>query len=177
MSVPAVEDAPLPEPVRPRLVPAPAPALLPVAAGPRHSRPAPVALAVIRSRDASLRPADDEPRPTPPADPDDLVRSLAAAIVEVVRGARPAAQLARWLAPGVLVDLRERGALAALVHQGDAAAPLGRAPRVRRVLTRRVDEHTVEAVAIVDDHRRVRAMALRLENHRAAWRVCALEVG
>lgn len=166
-----------PELPRIRWVSAPDPARLPAADGVRHTRAPLLSTAVLRAQDLSLRAVDDEPRPAPAGEPDELVRSLAAAIVEVVRGARPAAQLARWLAPGVLVELRRRGALAALLLEGAAAEPLCRAPRVRRVLVQRLDEHVVEAVAVVDDHHRVRAMALRLENHRSSWRVAALEIG
>jgi hypothetical protein len=54
---------------------------------------------------------------------------------------------------------------------------LTRAPAVRGVRACVLHEHLVEATAVVDDGRRVRAIALRLETHRGAWRATALEVG
>ncbi len=117
--------------------------------------------------------ADDERGAVPTTDPSLVVRRLAGASVEVIAGRRPAGQLARWLAPAVLDVLRTR---AVLTHRA-AVQALTRPPTVRGVRVCAVHEHTVEASAVVDDGRRVRAIALRLETHRGAWRATALEVG
>ena len=55
--------------------------------------------------------------------------------------------------------------------------PLTRAPAVRGVRVCTLHEHLVEATAVVDDGLRTRAVALRLETHRGAWRATALELG
>ena len=48
---------------------------------------------------------------------------------------------------------------------------------IRRARACRVDAHVLEASLVADDGVRVRAVALRLEAHRGAWRVTALEIG
>lgn len=161
---------------RVRLVPAPPPARVRRATTPVGGPPPTLAerLRVLKADDRSLEPDEaDEPRGQAPAeDPTLVVRRLAGASVEVIVGRRPAAQLARWLAPGVLDALRARAA----VTRGAMPAAT-RAATVRGVRVCALHEHLVEATAVVDDGRRVRAIALRLETHRGAWRATALEVG
>jgi len=100
-----------------------------------------------------------------------IAQVLCGALVEVCLGARAAGQLARWLAPGVLAQLRERA------HLSSVAAPRAhRSPVVRRLVMCPLDQ-AIEVAAAVDDSRRTRAVALRLEPHRDAWRVTALELG
>ncbi len=161
---------------RVRLLPAPPPARVRTATTLVGGPPPTLAerLDVLKADDRSLDTDEaDEPRGQAPAeDPTLVVRRLAGACVEVIIGRRPAAQLARWLAPGVLDALRARAA----VTRG-AVPPLTRAAAVRGVRVCAVHEHLVEGTAVVDDGRRVRAIALRLETHRGAWRATALEVG
>jgi len=168
--------APIAEPPRIRLVPGPPPARVRPVTMPAGGPPPTLAerLHVLKADDRCLDPDDaDEPRgPVPGLDPSLLARRLAGASVEVVLGRRPAAQLARWLAPGVLDALRTR----AVVTRG-AVPPPTRAPAVRGVRVCALHEHLVEASAVVDDGRRTRAVALRLETHRGAWRATALELG
>lgn len=164
------------EPLQIRLVPAPPPARVRPATTPTGGPPPTLAerLHVLKADDRCLDPDDaDEPRgAVPEVDPSLLARRLAGASVEVVLGRRPAAQLARWLTPGVLDALRTRAA----VTRG-AVPPLTRAPAVRGVRVCALHEHLVEATAVVDDGLRTRAVALRLESHRGAWRATALELG
>ncbi|MFP3714420.1 Rv3235 family protein [Puerhibacterium sp. TATVAM-FAB25] len=116
-----------------------------------------------------------EPEPLP--DPTAMCCSVVRAAVEVLRGDRGAAQLARWVTPVVLDQLAER---ARLLHDAVAAGRLpatlrGRPVRVRRVrLERRGD--TAEATVVLDDDGRVRAAAVRLEARRGQWRVAVLEI-
>ncbi|WP_201308940.1 Rv3235 family protein [Puerhibacterium puerhi] len=115
--------------------------------------------------------------PAPLPDPTALCCSVVRAAVEVLRGDRGVAQLARWVTPVVLDQLGER---ARLVHDAAAAghAPAalrGRPVRVRRVrLERRGD--SAEATVVLDDAGRVRAAAVRLEAWRGQWRVAVLEI-
>ncbi|QGQ18914.1 energy transducer TonB [Cellulomonas sp. JZ18] len=157
-----------------RLVPA-----LPVAPGPRAEArltpPPPVAervRLVASDRALVVESADEGPGPAPDVDATRFAHGVGLACVEVVLGRRPAAQLARWLTPGVLVAVQERAALTRR-----AAGPAAARARVRRVRVCQLDDRTAEACLVVDDGSRVRAVALRLEAHRAAWRVTTLEIG
>ncbi|QHT56290.1 hypothetical protein GXP71_09510 [Cellulomonas sp. H30R-01] len=146
------------------------------ATGPRHVVPPTVAhrLDVLRVQDRSpvLDAADEDRGAVPAHDPGVLAGRIALATVEVLGGRRPIGQLARWLTPGVLDALQVRAALTLRVRGAS-----GRAPQVRRVRTSAVDEHTLEAGVVVEDGAVVRAVALRLETHRGAWRATVLEVG
>ncbi|TQL03716.1 Rv3235 family protein [Cellulomonas sp. SLBN-39] len=160
---------------RVRMVPDLAPAAVPVASPPVAPTTLGRRVQVLRAADRTVvvDAADEERGPVPTADPALLTRRVGLACVEVALGRRPVAQLARWLAPGVLEQVRVRAALAARA----GARPATHAPRARRVRACAVDEHTVEACLVVDDGTRVRAVALRLESHRGSWQVTTLEIG
>lgn len=160
---------------RVRMVPDLAPAAVPVAPPPVAPTTLGRRVQVLRAADRTVvvDAADEERGPVPTADPALLTRRVGLACVEVTLGRRPVAQLARWLAPGVLEQVRVRAALAARA----GARPATHAPRARRVRACAVDEHTVEACLVVDDGTRVRAVALRLESHRGSWQVTTLEIG
>lgn len=161
---------------RARLVRAAEPAAPARATGPRHVVPPTVAhrLDVLRAQDRSpvLDAADEDRGAVPAHDPGVLAGRIALATVEVLGGRRPIGQLARWLTPGVLDALQVRAAVTLRVR-----GTSGRAPQVRRVRTSAVDEHTLEAGVVVEDGAVVRAVALRLETHRGAWRATVLEIG
>ena len=116
---------------------------------------------------------DDDRGAAPTADPGRFAHGVGLACVEVTLGRRPAAQLARWVGPGVLEMLQQR---ADLVRRSGIRTH-ARRPAARRVRVCAVDAHTTEACLVVDDGARVRAVALRLEAHRGAWRVTQLEIG
>lgn len=159
-----------------RLVPAPGP-LRPVPA------PAPTAPPLLRVRARRSAEAlgwqvdaeehDDERGAVPGTDAGRFAHGVGLACVEVVLGRRPAAQLARWVAPHVLDSLQ---ASAELVRRAGVLTH-ARRPAARRVRVCPVDRHTAEVCLVVDDGVRVRAVALRLEAHRGAWRVATLEIG
>lgn len=176
MSAVAGQEITRPRRIRARLVPASAGRpTIGRAAGAAH-RPAPTLherIEVLRAVDTVLRPDEDGTPEVPTQNAARLALSLAAAFVEVVRGTRPASQLARWLAPGVLAGLRERTALTACTDQRVA---LVRPSAVRRLIAN-PSGSAVEVSAAVDDGVRVRAVAFRLEAHRGLWRVTALEIG
>ncbi|WP_129339804.1 Rv3235 family protein [Cellulomonas endophytica] len=146
-------------------------------------RPAPPALPdrvrALRTRDASFEAEvlDADDVPVPEADPARTAGTLARAVVEVLAGTRPVAQLARWLAPGVYEELRVRTGLTLGVAGRGPVTSAGTRPAVRRVRVVPVDERSVEATVVVDQGTRVRAAALRLDAHRGQWRVTALELG
>jgi len=157
-----------------RLVPAPAP--VPTAVAPRPATPPLLAERVRRLVAADRAPVvepDGERGAAPGTDAGRFAHGVGLACVEVVLGRRPAAQLARWVAPAVLELLHDR---ADLVRRAGVLAH-ARRPAARRVRVCRVDAHTAEACLVVDDGVRVRAVALRLEAHRGTWRVTTLEIG
>jgi hypothetical protein len=117
-----------------------------------------------------------EPDPTLP-DPTAQVCRVVRAAVEVLRGERPAAQLARWVTPQVYDQLLERGRLMREAQQSRAPRPKAHAATVRRVRMVRLGTSSAEATVILHDEGRVRAAAVRLEARRGVWRVAVLEIG
>ncbi|WP_456788010.1 Rv3235 family protein [Cellulomonas sp. P5_C5] len=161
-----------------RLVPAVDPPVVEEATGPAHTVPDTAAgrIAVLRVTDRSLvMEADDtDARTLPDGDPSAVARAVGLASLEVLAGRRSVAQLARWLTPGVYETLQVRAGLTQRVLGTSGGT---RPPVVRRARACRVDPHVLEASLVADDGVRVRAVALRLEGHRGAWRVTALEIG
>lgn len=94
---------------------------------------------------------------------------LAQAVVEILAGRRPAGQVLRWTDR----DVFERIAASA---PGRAERVGGSPVRVRRVRVSTSMDGTVEAVAVVDDGTRCRALALRLEALQRRWLCTALEI-
>jgi len=168
----------LPRRPRARLVPALPPPAVEEAAGPGQAVPltASARIAVLRASDRSpmAEVDDDEPGPVPDGDPAVVARTIALAALEVLTGRRSAAQLARWLTPGVLDSLQVRAGLTQRVLGGVGT---GRPPMIRRARACRVGPLVLEASVVADDGERVRAVAVRLEGHRGAWRATALEIG
>ena len=133
----------------------------------------------LRLRPAGDQPADAffAPQPTPSGalpDPGPVVAGVVQAVVEVLSGARPAAQLLRWLSADVYAGVQRRAALAARMR---GRRPLARRATVRRVVLSSPRDGVAEAAVVVQDGQRVRAVALRLEGLDGRWRVTALEVG
>ena len=168
------------EPLRVRLVPCLAPAPRPTPTGTVSVRPPAIEDRILARRRESLAAeraarSDQASRgPVPSVDPTSTCCSLALAAIEALAGTRPVAQLARWLAPSVYDALAARSALSVRVLGTPGSA---RRPEVRRVRVFRLGEHIAEATVIVDDGRRVRALAVRLESWRGSWRAAALEIG
>ncbi|WP_147917954.1 Rv3235 family protein [Ruania zhangjianzhongii] len=106
-------------------------------------------------------------------DPQTWAGTVARACVEALRGIRPAAQLHRWLDPEVFTALHRRAALAARVRRH----PLRRrVVRIRRVRPCRVAPGVWEAAVVLVDGSRVRAAAVRIEEHRGHWRATAMQI-
>jgi hypothetical protein len=105
------------------------------------------------------------------------VARLSRAAVEVQLGARPIAQLRRWLSDEVFDDLQRatgrRSARVAEPQRRSASRP----PRVvlRTVRTCEVGDGAVEGCAVVDDGQRAWALVLRLEGADGRWRCTALQ--
>ncbi len=101
--------------------------------------------------------------------------SMVQAVVEVLAGTRPPAQLTRWLAVDVLAAVHRRAALATRIRRGRAVPQRSAVVRAVRLCSPR--DGVAEAAVVVTGDDRVRAVALRLEGLDGRWRVTALEIG
>ncbi|MFE5341166.1 Rv3235 family protein [Isoptericola sp. NPDC056578] len=126
-------------------------------------------------QDLTARPLR-EAAPAPLPDPTAQCCTVVRAAIEVLRGERPAAQLARWVTPQVRDQLAERARIG-LAHAPLRDAAHHRPVQVRRVRLVRLGDDVAEATVVLDDDGRVRAAAVRLEARRGAWRVAVLEIG
>lgn len=129
-------------------------------------------------------PARDESGIRPPAelgDPTALCCAVAHAAIESLRGIRPLTQLARSVSPEIFDALYARAQVRAAARRLTGAAPTGQErqlrSRVRRARVVRIAPGIAEATVVVDDVDRVRAAAVRVEEHRGRWRVVVLEIG
>jgi len=118
-------------------------------------------------------------------DPGRLAGAVVLAAVDVLRGTRPLAQLARWLTPEMFEQLATRRdvcgprpAGSAARTSGPAGAPERRRPAtVRSVRVCRISARVAEVSVVLHDGERVRAAAARLVAHRQHWRVAVLQIG
>lgn len=167
-----------PPPPRVRMVPLPPAAVGLDADGPAHLVPPSLGrrLRILRATDRSpvLDAADEDRGRSPEGDVVAMAGLIAQATVEVLGGRRSPGQLARWVTPGVYESVHQRAALTVRVL--GTRGPT-RPPAVRRVRVCSIDAHAHEATVVVEDGTQVRAVALRIESHRGAWRATAVEVG
>lgn len=110
--------------------------------------------------------------------PTRLVCAITNAAIEAFQGVRPVHQLLSWVSPEVYEMLSAR----AQVHASRATSPaphgaLQQTVRVLRTRVMRVSAIAAEATVVIHDGTRVRAAALRVEEHRGRWQVTALEIG
>ncbi|CAM3575383.1 Rv3235 family protein [Occultella aeris] len=100
--------------------------------------------------------------------------TLVRACVEALLGARPAAQLSRWLDADLWTALNRRACLGMEIAGRPSHPPM---VTIRRVHPCEISEGTWESSVVVHDGNRVRAAAIRLETRRGRWRATALEIG
>jgi hypothetical protein len=113
------------------------------------------------------------PRPRGLPDPGSWGRRLLVGMIETAGGRRPLHQLAGMLSPSVGRGLGadfERAALRGTPHWLHRAA-------VRSVRAAEPAVGVAELCATVEAGRRVRAVAMRLEEHRGRWRCTRLQLG
>lgn len=115
-----------------------------------------------------------------------IARSVAQGALEVLGGARPLQQMAKWLDPDSYERLQLRANLIRCIsaeRSGTGLPGQVQAFRVHRNVVVRsvrvccVKPAAYEAAVVVFDQKRVRAVALRIEQRRGTWRVTALEIG
>lgn len=109
-------------------------------------------------------------------DPGLLSAKLALCVIEILAGARPLDQLGRWVSDSVFVQLLRRTVIAS--RSREATGDDVRRPRVRvgQPMVNRRGESIVDAVVMIHQPTRSRAVALRLERHRKRWRATAISV-
>lgn len=110
-------------------------------------------------------------------EPQEWAARMAASLLEVMTGVRPAPQVVRWTSPEVYAVVARRGALVA--RRAATARATGARHRVvvRRVRVCEPADGVAEASVVVQHGPRVRAVALRLVGQDGKWRVTALQVG
>lgn len=112
-----------------------------------------------------------------------IARSVAQGALEVLAGTRPLQQMGRWLDPENYERLQLRANLvrcistAPNVQRGSLPVATHRHVVVRSARVCPVSPGVYEASVVAFDQRRVRAVALRIEQRRGTWRVTALEIG
>lgn len=116
------------------------------------------------------------PRPARPhglTDPEAWGRRLLIGMIETAAGRRPLHQLAAMFSPSV-----SRGIGADFERAASSGAPhwLHRAG-LRSVRAAEPTEGVAELCATVETGRRVRAVAMRLEEHHGRWRCTRLQLG
>lgn len=170
-----------------RVVPAPpnGPPALPLATGPADASaidpccyvqdPLGVDLLAAKPGVGGPRGSSIAPLPEPKA----WAGQVARALVEVMHGARPSVQVARWVTAEVYAAVSHRGDVAA---RRESARLISRTARPRRVIVSSVHvcrprDGVAEAAVVLVDSGRVRALALRLVAKESYWLVEALQVG
>lgn len=183
MSAPVIEDAPTAPPIarghasrRPSRAADRAGQHTPTRTQVRHRFAVLPSVAESRATEAPAPRSDEPPATTRDQDPAVLCADLALCIVEILAGARPLDQIARWVSDAVFVDLLRRTVIAARTRA--VTAQEARRPRVRvgTPLLSRPADGVVDAVVVVHQQARSRAIALRLERHRARWRATVVTV-
>ena len=101
---------------------------------------------------------------------------LVQAVIEVLAGARPIGQLARWLSPEVQGQLRRQRTAAVTPRPASATGRGNRGRAVRSVHICSPAAGVVEATVVIGGGQRSRAVALRLEAVGGQWRCTRLAI-
>ncbi|WP_232331264.1 Rv3235 family protein [Agromyces laixinhei] len=115
-------------------------------------------------------------RSTDLPDPEPMLRSLTHCIIEALAGARDLEQLARWVDDDVFRNLSKRVVLAARARRVKGQSPQRPAFSVGRVHLCEPADGVVEAVVMVHQRARSRAVAIRIEGFDQRWRASAIGV-
>lgn len=109
-------------------------------------------------------------------DPEPLLRNLTHCVLESLAGARDLEQLARWVTEDVYRALSKRVVLAARARRVKGQQAQRPSFSVGRVHLHEPAEGVVEAVVMVHQRARSRAVAIRLEGFDRRWRASAVSV-
>jgi Family of unknown function (DUF6459) len=109
-------------------------------------------------------------------DPRDWAARFCQAIVEVIGGDRPAAQLVRWTSCDVYRDLNRRVRILGLTSNAATRGQVSR-PQVRSVRVCQPAVNIAEVAVHLQHGCRSRALAARLEIIERRWLCTALQIG
>lgn len=109
-------------------------------------------------------------------DPATLCANLARCVIEILAGARPLDQIGRWVSDSVYIHLLRRTMLALRARAVSTDDPLRPRMSIGDPRLGFPSEGVVEAVVMVHQAARSRAVAIRLERHRTRWRATAINV-
>ncbi|HEU5222263.1 MAG TPA: Rv3235 family protein [Candidatus Lumbricidophila sp.] len=105
-----------------------------------------------------------------------VIRSITHCVIEAFAGARDLEQLARWVTDDVYRALQVRVVLAARARRARGQATQRPAFTIGNVILSEPADGVVEAVAMVHQRVRSRAVAIRLEGYDLRWRATAISV-
>jgi hypothetical protein len=108
--------------------------------------------------------------------PATLCAALARCVVEILAGARSLDQVARWVTDALYVHLLRRNVIASRARSDSADIALRPRVHIGAPKLSFPKEGVVEAVVMVHQPGRSRAVAIRLERHRSRWRASAINV-
>lgn len=109
-------------------------------------------------------------------DPIPVLRNLAHCVVEALAGARDLEQLARWVTDDVYRGLEKRVALASRARRVRGARPHRPVFAIGTIRASEPADGVVEAVVLVHQRPRTRAIVIRIEGFDARWRASVLGV-
>jgi hypothetical protein len=110
----------------------------------------------------------------PPPEP--LLENLTRCVMEVLAGARELDQLARWISEEVYKHLLKRQVVSARARQVKGLQAVRPVLKIGRITTFEPRDGVVEAVVMVHQRTRSRAVAIRLEGMDHRWRATAISV-
>lgn len=137
---------------------------------------------VIRGSTARFLDDEDEYFGRQPArreelpDPEPVLRNLTHCVIEALAGARDLEQLARWVNDDVYRNLSKRVVLAARARRVKGQAPQRPAFSLGRLIVCEPADGVIEAVVMVHQRARSRAVAIRLEGYDQRWRASVISV-
>lgn len=109
-------------------------------------------------------------------DPVPLLTNLAHCVIEAYAGARDLEQLARWVTDDVYRNLEKRVVLASRARRARGVAAQRPVFSIGNIHMYEPIDGAVEAVVMVHQRHRSRALAIRLEGMDSRWRASALNV-
>jgi hypothetical protein len=109
-------------------------------------------------------------------DPQPLLENLTRCVIEILAGARDLEQIARWVSDDVYRSLLKRVVIAARARQVRGQKPSRPAFVLGSVRVCEPRDGVVEAVVVVHNRARSRAVAIRLEGLDRRWRATAISV-
>ncbi|WP_240665974.1 Rv3235 family protein [Agromyces sp. LHK192] len=109
-------------------------------------------------------------------DPEAVLSSLTHCALEALAGARDLEQLARWVTDDVYRGLQKRAVLASRARRARGASAQRPVFTIGRIHRSEPADGVVEAVIMVHQRHRSRAVAIRLEGLDGRWRASAITV-